>query len=114
MNDVIAQFKPSAASLWAVLLLAILLTVFFFALGRFSPMLALDNVRQAAPLGVVVLGQAIVLMMGRVDLSVGATASFANIVLSSVFAGNMDNGARLGGDAWCWRASGAYQRLHGH
>jgi len=91
MKDVIAQLRPSAASLRAVLLLAILLAVFFFALGRFSPMLALDNVRQAAPLGVVVLGQAIVLMMGRIDLSVGATASLANIVLSSVFAGSMDN-----------------------
>lgn len=91
MNDYVAQLKPSAATLRALLLLAILLTVFFFALGRFSPVLALDNIRQAAPLGVVVLGQAIVLMMGRLDLSVGATASLANIVLSSVFAGNMDN-----------------------
>ncbi len=47
----------------------------------------LDNVRQAAPLGVVALGQALMLMMGRLDLSVGATAGLANVVLAIAFAG---------------------------
>ena len=91
MNAALSQLRPAGASLRALALLVALLAVFFIALGRFSPMLALDNIRQAAPLGVVVLGQALVLMMGRLDLSVGATASLANIVLASVFAGDMAN-----------------------
>jgi len=90
-NAYIERLKPAPASLRAVALLILLLVAFFVSARIFSPMLLLDNVRQAAPLGVVVLGQAIVLMMGRLDLSVGATASMANIVLCSVFNGDMDN-----------------------
>ena len=69
----------------------LLLAAFFVSAHGFSSILFLDNVRQAAPLGVVVAGQALVLMMGRLDLSVGATASMANIVLCSVFDSNMAN-----------------------
>ncbi|MBB5751657.1 ABC transporter permease [Prosthecomicrobium pneumaticum] len=87
----LVRMRPAAASLRAVALLVLLLVAFFVSAGLFSPLLLLDNVRQAAPLGVVVLGQAIVLMMGRLDLSVGATASMANIVLCAVFAGDMAN-----------------------
>lgn len=91
MTAYLALARPSAASLRAFGLLAVLLAVIFFASGRISPTLVLDNIRQAAPLGIAVLGQAIVLMMGRLDLSVGATASLANIVLCLVFAGDMGN-----------------------
>lgn len=91
MNAYLLRLRPAGASLRAVALLLLLLALFFFALRGFSPLLLLDNVRQAAPLGAVVLGQAIVLMMGRLDLSVGATASMANIVLCSVFNSDMAN-----------------------
>jgi ribose/xylose/arabinose/galactoside ABC-type transport system permease subunit len=90
-NALLAQFRPSSASLRAFALLLILIGVLFAASGGVSTHLALDNLRQAAPLGVVALGQAIVLMMGRLDLSVGATASAANIVLSSTFAGDINH-----------------------
>jgi ribose/xylose/arabinose/galactoside ABC-type transport system permease subunit len=83
--------RPAGASLRAILLLVLLLAAFFVSAHGFSSILFLDNVRQAAPLGVVVVGQALVLMMGRLDLSVGATASMANIVLCSVFDSNMAN-----------------------
>lgn len=87
----LARLAPAGASLRALALLVLLLAVFFVSLRQFSPILLLDNVRQAAPLGVVVAGQALVLMMGRLDLSVGATASMANIVLCAVFDSDMAN-----------------------
>jgi ribose/xylose/arabinose/galactoside ABC-type transport system permease subunit len=91
MRDILVQTCPDKASLRAFAILAALLVVIFVASGRVSPMLVLDNIRLAAPLGIVVLGQALILMMGRLDLSVGATASLANIVLASVFRDDMAN-----------------------
>jgi len=64
--------------------------VFLASAHVLSPTLVLDNVRQAAPLGVAVLGQAVILMMGRLDLSIGATSSMANIVLCATFNDRMD------------------------
>ena len=85
------RLKPAGTSLRAVALLGLLLAVFFGSARMFSLALLLDNVRQAAPLGVAVLGQAVILMMGRLDLSVGATASMANIVLCAAFNDRMGN-----------------------
>jgi ribose/xylose/arabinose/galactoside ABC-type transport system permease subunit len=87
----IQRIKPAGASVRAVGLLVLLLAVFFASARMFSPILLLDNVRQAAPLGIVVIGQAIVLMMGRIDLSVGATASMANVLLCATFGPHMGN-----------------------
>ena len=72
-------------------LLAVLLVVLFVAAGKVSLQQVLDNARQAAPLGIIALGQALILMMGRLDLSVGATAGLANVVLATTFAGDMAN-----------------------
>ncbi|MEF2071207.1 ABC transporter permease [Consotaella aegiceratis] len=83
--------RPSSATLRAALLLAVLIGILFWATGRVSVPQVLDNARQAAPLGVIALGQALILMMGRLDLSVGATASLANVVLATAFAGDIDN-----------------------
>jgi len=83
--------KPAAATLRAIGLLAILLAVLFAASGKVSMQQVMDNARQAAPLGIIALGQALILMMGRLDLSVGATAGLANVVLATAFAGNMAN-----------------------
>jgi ribose/xylose/arabinose/galactoside ABC-type transport system permease subunit len=91
MRALLVQGWPASASLRAVALALVLATVLMAASGAFSPHLVLDNIRQAAPLGVIALGQALVLMTGRLDLSVGATASVANIVLSSVFANDPNN-----------------------
>ncbi|QQM30498.1 ABC transporter permease [Martelella lutilitoris] len=83
--------RPAGATWRALALLAILLVVLFVFSGRVSVVQIMDNARQAAPLGLIALGQALILMMGRLDLSVGATAGLANIVLAASFAGNMDN-----------------------
>lgn len=88
MKSAAARLRPAPASLRSFGLLALLLLVIFGVSRSVSITLVLDNVRQAAPLGVVVLGQALILMMGRLDLSVGATASLANIVFCLVFAGD--------------------------
>lgn len=87
----LANARPAAATLRAIGLLALLLIVLFVASGRISLQQVMDNARQAAPLGIIALGQALILMMGRLDLSVGATAGLANVVLATAFAGNMDN-----------------------
>lgn len=91
MNLVLAHARPSPATLRALLILLALLVALFVASGAISPLQVMNNVRQAAPLGLVALGQALVLMMGRLDLSVGATAGLANVVLATSFAGDMDN-----------------------
>lgn len=83
--------RPAAATLRALGLLAVLLVVLFVASGKVSLQQVLDNARQAAPLGIIALGQALILMMGRLDLSVGATAGLANVVLATTFAGDMAN-----------------------
>ncbi len=88
---VLEKLRPSPATLRAFGLLVVLLCVLFVASGQVSGHQILDNMRQAAPLGIITLGQALILMMGRLDLSVGATAGLANVVLAMTFAGNMDN-----------------------
>ncbi|MBB1251537.1 ABC transporter permease [Rhizobium sp. G21] len=85
----LANARPAAATLRALGLLAVLLVVLFVASGTVSLQQVMDNARQAAPLGIIALGQALILMMGRLDLSVGATAGLANVVLATAFTGNM-------------------------
>lgn len=91
MAPILQNLRPASATWRALGLLAILLVVLFVASGKISAQQVLDNARQAAPLGVIAAGQALILMMGRLDLSVGATAGLANVVLAMSFSGNMDN-----------------------
>ncbi|WP_176086841.1 ABC transporter permease [Martelella sp. HB161492] len=88
---ILSNAKPAGATWRALALLVILLVVLFVFSGRVSMVQVMDNARQAAPLGLIALGQALILMMGRLDLSVGATAGLANVVLAASFAGTMDN-----------------------
>ena len=88
---ILSNARPASATWRALGLLAILLIVLFVFSGRVSMVQVMDNARQAAPLGLIALGQALILLMGRLDLSVGATAGLANVVLAASFAGNMDN-----------------------
>lgn len=88
---ILSQLRPSAATLRAIGLLVVLLALLFVSSGAISGQQFMNNARQAAPLGIIALGQALILMMGRLDLSVGATAGLANVVLATSFAGNMDN-----------------------
>jgi ribose transport system permease protein len=87
----LSNARPAGATWRALGLLALLLIVLFVFSGRVSMVQVMDNARQAAPLGLIALGQALILLMGRLDLSVGATAGLANVVLAASFGGNMDN-----------------------
>lgn len=74
------------------LLLVIVIIVFFGATqGSISPSHLLNIVRQSAPLGIVAMGQTIVLLVGGIDLSVGATMTMVNLVAASIMAGDSKN-----------------------
>ncbi|MDX3926309.1 MAG: ABC transporter permease [Shinella sp.] len=88
---ILSHIRPSAATLRATGLLLVLLALLSIGSGAISGQQIMNNARQAAPLGIIALAQALILMMGRLDLSVGATAGLANVVLATNFAGNMDN-----------------------
>lgn len=53
-----------------------------------NPRNLLNLLRQAAPLGVVAIGITFVMVAKRVDLSVGATASFSAVVAGALMSGN--------------------------
>lgn len=73
-------------------LLVVVIVAFFAATqGSISPSHLLNIVRQAAPLGVVAMGQTIVLLVGGIDLSVGASMSMVNLVCASMMAGENAN-----------------------
>lgn len=75
---------------YGLLLLAILL-FFSAAQWKVSPSHLINIVRQNAPLGIVAIAQTIVLLMGGIDLSVGAVMSLTNILSTALMAGNPDN-----------------------
>ena len=73
------------------LLLAAILLFFFAAQWKVSPSHLINIVRQNAPLGIVAIAQTLVLLMGGIDLSVGAVMSLTNILSTALMAGNPDN-----------------------
>ena len=74
-----------------VLLLTTIAIFFIVCQGRVSPSHLLNVLRQTAPLGIVAIGQTIVLLMGGIDLSVGAVISLVNILSTSVMNGSTDH-----------------------
>ncbi len=74
-----------------VLLLAILVIFIAISGSATSPRHVLNVVRQAAPLGLVAIGQTLVLLMSGIDLSVGAVMSMVNIVCASTMSGESAN-----------------------
>jgi len=74
-----------------VLLAGVIAAFFIATKGTISPSHLLNIVRQAAPLGVAAIGQTIVLLVGGIDLSVGATMSMVNLVSASIMVGEEGN-----------------------
>lgn len=70
----------------AVLLLALLALA--IAPGFFSVRSIMNLLRQAAPLGVVASGITLVMVARRVDLSVGAVASFSAVIAAALMMGS--------------------------
>ena len=74
------------------ILLIVFIGIFFVATqGTISPSHLLNIARSSAPLGIVAMGQTIVLLTGGLDLSVGSTISMTNLVLASIMNGNNSN-----------------------
>lgn len=74
-----------------VMMLVAIALFFLSARGRVSPSHLLNVLRQTAPLGIVAIGQTIVLLMGGIDLSVGAVISLVNILSTAFINGNPGN-----------------------
>ncbi len=73
------------------LLVAVIIAFFIATQGTISPSHLLNIVRQAAPLGIVAMGQTVVMLVGGLDLSVGATMSMVNLVTASIMVGESEN-----------------------
>ncbi|MDR1899420.1 MAG: ABC transporter permease [Treponema sp.] len=74
------------------LLLLITVAAFFLSTGGIvGPRHLINVIRQTAPLGLVSIGQTLVLLMGGIDLSVGAVISLVNIVSAATMAGSGAN-----------------------
>jgi ribose transport system permease protein len=68
-------------SLWPLLVMVVIIIVTSLRTSNYLSVANLENViSQIAPLGIVTMGQAILLISGGIDLSVGYNASFASIV----------------------------------
>jgi len=73
------------------LLIAVIIAFFIATQGTISPSHLLNIMRQASPLGIAAMGQTLVLLVGGIDLSVGATISMVNLVTASLMMGKMEN-----------------------
>jgi ribose transport system permease protein len=73
------------------LLLFVIIMFIIVSPGSFSPAHLLNILRQATPLGIVAIGQTLVLLIGGIDLSVGAVISLVNVVAASMMMGNNGN-----------------------
>ena len=84
------EYSRLPLRVYGLLLIAILL-FFSAAQWKVSPSHLINIIRQNAPLGIVAIAQTIVLLMGGIDLSVGAVISLTNILSTAIMAGNPDN-----------------------
>lgn len=91
MQKVKEKIRYSGFPFGAYLLLFVIVFVFLSSTnGTVSPTHLLNIARSAAPLGIVAIGQTIALLVGGLDLSVGATISMVNLVCASIMNGSDD------------------------
>ena len=68
-------------SMWPILVMILIIIITSLRTSNYLSVANLENViSQIGPLGIVTMGQAILLISGGIDLSVGYNASFASIV----------------------------------
>jgi ribose transport system permease protein len=87
--QVALQKNRGVLGVYGLLLFVILCSV-VMSPGNFSVNHLLNIVRQASPLGIIAIGQTLVLLVAGIDLSVGATISLINVLAASMMMG--DNG----------------------
>lgn len=73
------------------LLLVLILVFVFLSPERLTLHHFLNMIRQAAPLGIVAIAQTLVLLVGGIDLSVGAVISLVNVLAAAYMAGSNAN-----------------------
>ncbi len=74
-----------------LLLVAIVVVFLLSTNGTVSPTHLLSIAQSAAPLGLAAMGQVFALLVGGIDLSMGATVSMVNLVSASIMDGNDAN-----------------------
>ncbi len=68
-------------TLWPIAVMVLIIIATSFSSHRFLSVFNFENIlSQAAPLGIVTMGQCILLISGGLDLSVGYNISFASII----------------------------------
>lgn len=90
MNKFMLQKTKITIGIYALLLVTVII---FGAVSpaSFSSGHLLNILRQTAPLGVVAIGQTLVLLTGGIDLSLGAVISLTNVVAASLMMGRNEN-----------------------
>lgn len=90
--------KRNGSSLQPVILLAIIVVMILAQAVLVPGSITVNQLllisRQASALGIITLGQAMVILVGGIDLSVGATVMTVNIFCIAVMGGSNANGAK--------------------
>lgn len=90
--------RRNASSLQPVILLAIIVVMILAQAVLVPGSITVNQLllisRQASALGIIALGQAMVILVGGIDLSVGATVMTVNIFCIAVMGGSNANGAK--------------------
>lgn len=90
--------RRNASSLQPVILLAIIVVMILAQAVLVPGSITVNQLllisRQASALGIITLGQAMVILVGGIDLSVGATVMTVNIFCIAVMGGSNANGAK--------------------
>lgn len=85
-SPILGNSLPIIGLILLLLVIAALRSPGFISVANF-----LNLARRAAPLGIVCIGQTMVILSAGVDLSVGSMAIFANIVAADIMRGNDAN-----------------------
>lgn len=92
MKNIKEKMRYSNFPIGAYALLIAIIVVFLFSTqGTVSPSHLLNIARSATPLGIAAMGQTIALLIGGLDLSMGATISMVNLVAASLMNGKDAN-----------------------
>ena len=84
-------------TLWPIAVMVLIIIATSFTSSRFLSVFNFENIlSQAAPLGIVTMGQCILLISGGLDLSVGYNISFASIITGLLLEHNAPLGVAVG------------------
>ena len=99
-NDILRRFVQGDLALQVVLVLAVIWAIFYLQEERFLSSVNLTNlVLQATAVGLVAIGVVLVLLLGEIDLSVGAVSGLCAAIMAVLM--------RKEGWSPCWRSQPA-------